>query len=256
LVPLLFAVACSDSNNNKTPDAATGGGSDAPSGSDGPSGSTIKVSGVATALSVSGTTAAAYVNVAAYASSDEVNPVATTKADQDGNYTLLVPAGTPLEGFIKATSETTTDPKSMDYVDTYLYPPVPLASDFAGAALNMIPRNLFPILTGIGQVDAGQGIIALEVVESIAVAPPVVISGAKIASTPAAPHYGYTGAGGLPALVDQPADDMGTGSDGRGFLFGLAPGTVVVTATKTGLTFKPTTLKVHADALTTTLITE
>jgi len=101
-MPLLFAAACSNSDNKSgSPDAA-------PTGSDAPAGSTFKVSGTATAQSIGASTAAAYIKIAAYASSDETTPVATTKADDKGNYTLELPVGVPLDGYLKATSDTTT----------------------------------------------------------------------------------------------------------------------------------------------------
>jgi len=250
-MPLLFAAACSNSDNKSgSPDAA-------PTGSDAPAGSTFKVSGTATAQSIGASTAAAYIKIAAYASSDETTPVATTKADDKGNYTLELPVGVPLDGYLKATSDTTTAPTSGSYVDTYLYPPVALAADFPNAAINMIPTSLFPTLAALGHLSTGQGVIALEVIESLSAASLTFVEKAKVTSTPAPASYGYStsATNSLPKLTTA-ADDQGTLVDGRAFLFGYAPGSVTLTATKDGVTFKPTTLKVHADAFTTTLISE
>jgi hypothetical protein len=260
LVPLLFLVACSDDNDNKVTDAGPSGGIDAPSGGsdaasvDAPAGS-ITVSGTATEQVISGTPKpAANIVVAAYANSNETTPVATTKADANGHFSLTVnTGGAALDGYLKASSDTTNAPTSAQYVDTYLYQPVPLTASFDGAAINMLTPGLFAAVAGIGGFDPStQGLVALEVVDSIIAQTP--IAGAKITSTPAATKYGYT-SGGLPSPVD-PANDNGTAADGRGFFFGLTPGQVVVNATKAGLTFKPTTLKVRANAFTTTLITE
>jgi hypothetical protein len=251
LVPLLFAIACGNSSNN-TNNADAASGSDAPTGgSDVPSGSTIKISGVATIQTTSTPGLGANVVVGAYASSDENTPVATATTDAQGNYTLTLPTSGPLDGFLKATKAADG---STTYVDTYLYPPVPITTDFANAAINMVSTSNYGLLNALFGGDAAAGMIVLEVVDSTTLIAPV--SGATVTITPALPD-------GKTALYTKEGSSLpnssatATGADGRAFLLKAPTGTVTVTASATqGPTFKPTTLNVHAGAFTTTLITE
>jgi hypothetical protein len=199
-------------------------------------------------------TPAANVIIAAYANSDESTVVAMTTTDAKGNYTLVVPSSTPLDGYLKATSAPNAD---VPYSDTYLYPPVPLTADFANAAINMIPQSLFSTLSGvIGMAQPGQGVVALEVIDSLASM--TFISGATVASDPPSnpPKISYDAQGSSTPSIVNSGGPTATGGDGRGFIFALDPGTYTVTAAKTGVTFKPTTVKVFANAFTTTLVTE
>ena len=179
------------------------------------------------------------VAVAAYKSSDETTPVAMTTTDAQGNYSLTIATnGQALDGFLKATSS--------GNVDTYLYPPAPLTADFSNAPIEVVATFLYNALAGDGNTG-GKQVLALEVVDT-SFQP---IAGASVTSTPAAPKTGYTGSGLLP---DTTATQ--TAADGRAFMFGLAAGQVMVSATKTGLTFKSHSVNLHANALTTTVITE
>lgn len=188
-----------------------------------------------------GDSMAAGVTVAAYASTDEATAVATTTTAADGTYTLTLPADAPLDGFLKATKEG-------DSI-TYLYPPAPLTADFDQASINMISTGDYNLLANLlGGGNAQKGTIVLLVVDSPSAVSTV--ADAMVTSSPAAARTGYSQAGS--ALPDLNATK--TIADGRAFLFGLTPGMFTVRATKTGTTFKPTTLKVHANAFTTTLI--
>ena len=187
--------------------------------------------------------AASGVVIAAYANSDETTAVATTTTAADGSYTLLIPADKPLDGFLKATKS--------GNVDTYLYPPVPLAADFSGAAINVIDTATFGILQAIaGTTGSTDTTVALEVVDSLSTLVPV--AGAAVTSVPAAQKTGFSKVGS--AIPDLTA--MATINDGRAFLFGVPAGTVTVSATAAVGTFKSTTIKTHVGAFTTTLITE
>jgi hypothetical protein len=244
ILPILLAGACGGSSGNDNPsggsadaavDSATGGGSG--------SGATIKISGIATLQSVTGPSMASGVTVAAYANSDEATVVAMATTDANGSYTLNLPTGTPLDGFLMATKT--------GIPTTYLYPQAPLSADFDKAAINMVDSFSYSILTGgsVGNQTAEQGMIALLVVDSQTALNP--IPGAAVTSSPAAGATAYS-------KVNTPIPDNTaavTLDDGRAFLFRYAPGTVTVMATKQGTTFKPTTLKVHKNAFTTTLIT-
>src|SRR3954470_13449395 len=122
ILPILLAGACGGSSGNDNPGG--GGGVDA-AGSG--SGMAIKISGTAKLQGVGTSTELAGVVVAAYANSDESTAVAMATTDAHGNYTLMVPAGVPLDGFLKATK---VKDGNTTYVDTYLYPQAPLSADF------------------------------------------------------------------------------------------------------------------------------
>lgn len=249
IVPLFFAVACGGGSNTSIDasspvDASGTDGSSTIDADPGGGGSTIKISGVATLIPPLGSpTAAAGVVVSAYSNSDESTAVATATTDADGKYTLIVPAGAPLDGFLKATKD--------GNADTYLYPPAPLVADFANASINELATGTYSLLANtVGGGTPQQGTIALMVVDSTAAL--TTIADAVVTSSAAGTQIAYSTQGSsLPDL-----NGTKTLADGRAFIFKVPPGSVTVTATKAGTTFKTTTLKVHPGAFTTTIITE
>jgi len=220
--------------------AACGGGSSNPTIDSPPAATTITVTGTASARDASGSTPLQGVTIGAYASSDESTPVTTATTDAQGNYTLTIPtSGVALDGFLKATMAT--------YMDTYLYPPAPLAADFSGATIVMVTPNTFDLLAntlcGASQMTTN-GAIGAEVEDATG----AFVAGATVASSPAASKYCYN-SGGFPSR-----NATATDTDGLGYMFNVT-GNVTVTAMKSGTTFKSHALKAHAGALTTTLIT-
>lgn len=200
----------------------------------------ITISGTASQVGLNGTNPASGVTIAAYKSSDENTAVAMTTSDAQGNYSLTIPTnGQALDGFLKATLQGNTD--------TYLYPPAPLTADFSNAPIEEVDTLTYSFLANDGSTG-GKQVLALEVVDSTFQP----IAGASVSSTPAAAKTGYTTAGSQ--LPDTTATQ--TTSDGRAFLFGLATGQVTISATKTGSTFQSHAVNLHANALTTTVITE
>jgi hypothetical protein len=246
ILPILLAGACGGSNDNPGP---SGGGADAaidssPGGGSGSGGPTIKITGKAVLLSTDGTAAAVSgATISAYATTDEATAVATAMSGTDGSYTLTVPAGAPLDGFLKGTSK--------DNADTYLYPPAALTADFAGADINFVLSTQIGLLPVLGGGAIGSSAVALEVVESAATRDGVADATVDAAPKPGTAKVVYADANGVP-------DRTGgkTLGNGRAFIFGLADGAATISATKTGVTFKPTTIKVHAGALVTTVVTE
>jgi hypothetical protein len=232
VVPLLFAIACSSSDNKTAPDASAT--------PDGSGGATIKISGIAYDLAVGSSGPLAGVVVTAYAKSDESTAVATATSAADGSYTLMVPAGAPLDGFLKGVAS--------GHVDTYLYPPAAISADFSNAQINMVSTVIFGFLPGLARAPAGSETVALEVVESLATLKGVADA---VVQGPQGATVSYPASSGAP---DTSA--TATMADGRAFVFVAAAGDATVTATKTGATFKSTTLKVHAGALNTTIVTE
>lgn len=228
---LTSLAACGgDDSNNKTnpmPDAP------------GSAAQTITITGTTKVVSASGSTATPGVSVSAYQSSDENTAVATAASDTAGNYTLTITTnGHPLNGYLKATLN--------GYLDTYLYPPSAITTDYAGAAINIVNESTLEALSticGHGITNA-QGVIAAEAFDA-AMMP---VAGVAFSSSPAAMKYCYNGSSPLPD-----SSKTVTSADGIGYMIDVT-GDVMVSATKTGATFATHTVKVRTNALTTTLL--
>jgi hypothetical protein len=222
---LVLASACGD-NHEIAPDAP-------------PAAQTIAISGTASQRSTNDSIPVEGVTVVAFANTDESTPLAMTTTDADGNYTLTIDThGVAVEGYLKATMS--------GMVDTYWYPAGPITTNYADAGLNMLAPGTLDLLANTlcrGNQDTAMGVIALEVAD----ASRTPIQGATVESDPAATSYCYD-SGAFPN-----ATATATDPDGIAYLFNLT-GDVTVTASSTGTTFKPTTVKARAGALTTTLI--
>lgn len=226
ILPILLAGACGGSSGNDNT-----GGVDALVG-----GSTIKISGTATQVPAG--TVIAGATISAYASSDETTAIAVATTGADGKYTLSVPGGMSLDGYLKASAA--------GNVDTYLYSPAPITADFSQASINMVGTSTYGFINSVGPAQTTDAMVVLLVVDSATSLG--VVEGAVVTSVPMAKATAYTG-----ALLPQPG--AGTKADGTAFLIGLTPGMVTVSATKPGLSLKPTTVKARAGVFTTTLIT-
>jgi hypothetical protein len=202
---------------------------------------TINISGVASERSLSGTTPVAGAVVAAYSNSAPSTVVVMTMTDTAGMYTLAIPTmGKPVDGFVKATKT--------GYMDTYLYAPAPLTADFASASINMLTPSNFGLLSGTlcaANQSATMGTVAVEVVDTAN----ATVGGATVSSSPAASKACYD-QGGIPNKSATMTD-----TDGVALLFNVT-GSVSLSATKSGATFKMHTVNAVAGAFTTTLITE
>lgn len=222
--------------------AGCGGGGSSDNGLvDAPVGSgtiTITLTGKAEELSIAGAVPVQGVLVEAFLNAAETTPIVSTMTNASGDYTLVVEATGALDGFVKATKA--------GLVTTYLYPPKPLAADFAGAALKMVSPTNFGLLSNTlcgATQDAAKGTIAVVVSDAAGMA----VAGAAVASTPAASKYCYN-ANGVPNR-----NATGTDVDGVGYMFNV-DGAVSVAATKAGATFVSHRLTARAGALTTTLV--
>jgi hypothetical protein len=205
----------------------------------------ITISGTASAPGLGAPTPVQGAVVAAYKTGTTTSPIAMATTDANGNYSITITTnGMVVDGYLKATKAT--------YVDTYLYPPRPLAMDFSKGSINMLTSGMngtFQLLSTLAQGNQmpGNGLIALEVFDATNTA----VMGATVSSTPAANPYRYDGTSGRPD-----ATVTSTGADGVAYMFNLpATGTVMVSATKTGTAFHSHSLPAVADSLTTTLIT-
>ena len=232
ILALFWFAACGDDGGG-----GGGGSADAPTAP-----AMITVSGTATKREGISSSPAAGVMVAAYKNSDPNTAVATTMTDAQGMYSIMIPTGgVAVDGYLKATLAS--------FLDTYLYPPKPLAADFANASLNIVNQGTVDTLSGTlcqRAQDAGMGLVAVLVADAANM--PVV--GATVSSTPAAAKYCYNGNNGLPM-----ASATMTAADGIAYMINLPPGEVTVNATKSGTTFVSHKVNARAGTLTTTPIT-
>jgi hypothetical protein len=222
--------ACGGSNNNTTPDA--------------PSvvvPQMIKISGIASGRTATGSSPLSGVLVGAYKNSDDTTAITTAMSDATGAYSLTVATGgQPLDGFVKATIAT--------YVDTYLYPPAPLTADFASASVNMVQMNLITTIGTLCNMDQilTDGAIAVELVDANA----ATVGGAVATATPTPGKICYDDSNDFPkgaATV--------TATDGLAYMLNVT-GDVTVGATLAGATFHSHQVTARAGALTTTIISE
>jgi hypothetical protein len=154
---------------------------------------------------------------------------ATTNAS--GNFTLtLATGGTPVDGYLRVSK--------VGYIDTYAYPPAPLATSgsHSAAVITTSERNTITGLLGATQT-AGNGFMAVVVEDCDGAA----VSGATLS-------------------VKQGGSDAGTvyaapGAAGAFYVFNIPPGETVVGATAGGNTLRSHTVTIRADVLTLTGVT-
>lgn len=205
---------------------------------------TVTISGTASSRSSNGTAPEAGVTIAAYANTDENTPLAMAMTDASGNFTLTITTtGTAINGHLKATKS--------GFTTSYLYPPTAISGDLMMVPMNMLTTQNYMFLHTIAQVSKtpGTGVIGMLVVSGPEVTS-TPVAGATISSSPASMPYRYNGTNGLPS-----SSATATQADGLAYAFNAPAGAITVNASKSGSTFKPTMLKVHADALIQTIIT-
>ena len=197
----------------------------------------VTISGTTVVQDTTSTTPEAGVAVAAYAVGS-TTPLGMTTSDAQGMYSLTVPtSGQPIDGYLKATKS--------GMVDSYVYPPAPIAADTTGATATLVSSSNFSELLSLEGASSNAGTIILIVLD--ATSNPV--QGATVKSSPAASKTTYMGSNG------EPFSTSSTYSDGLAFLFGVPTGTdVTVSATKSGSTFASHAVQTYAGALTTTLV--
>lgn len=226
--------------------AACGGGGGSDDGMmtpDTPVGGTVMISGTASSRGLGGATPEQGATIAAYSTSDENTALATTMTDASGNFTLMIPTtGAAINGFLKATKN--------GFVTSYLYPPSPITGDLAMVPMNMLTTSNYGTLYSLAQVGqmSGKGTIGVLVVGGAELTSPPV-GGATITTSPGSGAYKYNGGSGLPS-----GSATMTNTDGLSYAMNAPVGAITVTASKSGSTFKTTSLSVHADSLTQTLV--
>ena len=200
----------------------------------------IKISGNTSEQGLSTSTPVAGVTIGIFKSSDEATPLATATTDALGNYSVMVETHhQPIVGYVKATKS--------PYVDSYVYEAGAITADLK-VDVNMISQGNFNLLSTFagGNQMAGKGVIALGVLDASSM--PVV--GATVSSTPASNPYRYDGSNGIPD-----SNATATNTDGYAYMFNV-PGQVTISAAKAGAVFKSHPINAHADAFTTTVITQ
>jgi hypothetical protein len=194
------------------------------------------VTGTATSNSASSSTPLAGAAIELLKSSDD-SVLGSATSGADGSYTMTITTnGAVVDGYVKATGS--------GVVDTYTYPPAPLAAS-AEIDSALITTSNFGLLGGVSGQSSTMGFIAVTVTDASGTA----IDGAAIASSPASGKY-YYDSGGIPSA------GSATSSDGQGYFVNVPSGAVTINATKTGLTFKSHVVKAPAGAFTNTTITE
>jgi hypothetical protein len=232
LLCLLFVAACGGGGNDK-PDV------DAPVAP-----GTVTISGTASSRGLGGATPEAGVTIAAFSTTDENTPLATSTTDAAGAFTLTITTtGTAINGFLKATKS--------GFTTSYLYPPTAITGDLMMVPMNMLTTGNFGTLSTLAQANqqTGKGVVAMLVLSGPELTS-MAVAGATISTSPASMPYRYNGGTGLPNTTAAV-----TAADGIAYAFNAPTGAMTVTASKSGTTFKPTMLSVHADALTQTIVT-
>lgn len=197
----------------------------------------IDVGGVATEISAGGEEPVEGVVITLFSAADAELGTATT--DATGAYSVEVATGgTPITGYLRAIQK--------GYLDTYLYPPRPLAASTTAAAATMITSGTFDLLGSLALGDApadGMGHVVVVVVDCN----DDPVQGAVVTSSPAG-TVRYN-AGGFPSDTA-----TATGADGIAYVFNLTPGTVSVDASFDGTSLREHDVTARADVLTTTIV--
>jgi hypothetical protein len=253
LVLALVLVGCSPSaptgTGTESPDAGSvntgGGGGGNPTG--GGSGSNPSSGGIPDTITISGQaivqdqtteTPQSGVAISVYATGDDSTAIATATTDGSGNYSVMLTTnGQAIDGYIKATKS--------GLVDTYVYPPAPMATDSSTATASMISTSNYSELVGIEGASSSKGMIILDVLDSTLTP----VQGVTVATTPSSGKTYYMNSS------DEPFSTSSTYSDGLAFLFDVpTTGTVMLAATKSGMTFTSHAVTARANALTTTVV--
>lgn len=237
-------IGCGDDGGGNSNTSDANSGPDAKVFRDAPptNNATVMISGQVSERSQSGAVLVPGVTIAAYRNADESTPIAMTTSDAQGNYTLVVQTmGESIDGFLKATKT--------GYLETYLYPPYPIAMDFNMASVIMVTQFTYDTLSNVagGNQQPGNALVGLVVTDGTNP-----VAGATVSSTPPATATRYNEMVGT--FVLPTANAMSTFTDGVAYLFNVTPGEVTVSAAKPGMTFSSHDLKAWPDQLTTTVI--
>ena len=132
------------------------------------------------------------------------------------------------------------------FLDTYLYPPAPLAASTDQAFAVMVTSGTFDLLGSLAIGDAPtDGLAQMLVIVADCNNDPV--QGAVVTTSPAGTvRYNSNGFPSDTATV--------TGADGIAYVFNVTPGTVTVDASLDAMSFREHELTARADVLTSTVV--
>jgi hypothetical protein len=205
--------------------------------------SMLTISGVASEITAGGRTPQPGVMIQVFNVADD-SMIAMTTTDANGAYSITVSTnGSPVDGYLKATKA--------GLKETFLYPPGPLSSDFAGVTTLMLKQgtqDLANQLAGAAPPSATTGWIAMLVLDAPQTSA-MTVMGATVTASPSG-EIKYNGSAGVPQ-----AQAMSTAMDGIAYAMNVPAGQVTVGASKSGLTFKSHAVNARADKITLTLVT-
>jgi hypothetical protein len=194
----------------------------------------ISVSGNTFTLTLGGTQALAGTPVALFVGA---SMIASASANGSGAFTMNVPTnGAPVDGFLRA--------QSGGYLDTYLYPPAPLAESTTAAQMLLLDSSTFGTLQSLAGVtqQSGKGFVIVLVLDCQGKP----VGGATVTAASGSVRYD---SGGQPS-----SNASSTDTDGLAYVFNTTAGNVQVGASVGGMTFRAHTLNARANVITTTVV--
>jgi hypothetical protein len=229
---LLALIACGGDDG--------GGGGDvdaAPAGPD--AAAMVTISGVAQTVSGTSTVPLEGASIEAYNSSGG-GVIGSTTSAADGTYAItLTTDGAPLDGYLKGTSA--------GRIDTYLYPPRPLAADRDGATMLIINQQTLGLLGTLGGVsqDAAKGFVGVLVLD----ANDTPVAGATVTISPMGTARVIYAVNSLPNQNATMTDASGTV-----FIANTDVGDVTIDATMGSVDFFAHAVNARAGVITTTAV--
>lgn len=204
-----------------------------------PAASMVTISGVAETVAGTAIEPLAGATIEAFRR-DGGAALAMTTSAADGTYAITLETdGTAIDGYLKGTSA--------GRLDTYLYPPRPLAADRDGATMLIITQQTLGLLGTFGGVtqDSAKGFIGLVVQDGNATG----VAGATVTISPAGTARVIYAVNGLPNQNATMTDSSGTV-----FVANTNVGEIVVDATAGAMQFHEHSVEARAGVITTTLI--
>jgi hypothetical protein len=198
----------------------------------------VTVTGITQDIGIGGRSPLAGVVVGVY-KEGETTPRAMATSDSAGMFTLTIPTmGQALDGYLLA--------QTNGHLDSYLYPPAPITADMSNLPILVLTQSTYDTASNLAQggQTPGHAFIGVEAIDGSG----ATLADVVISSTPAG-TVRYNGTNGLPNKTPTM-----TQADGIGYIFQVTAGTVTVSATKAGVTFRSHALNARADKVTLTLI--
>jgi hypothetical protein len=222
-----WLVACGGSGDDD------GSNVDAP-----PAAQMVMVTGQAQTVSGTSTVPLADATIEAFRVGNDTTPIAMTTSGADGNYSLtLTTDGTAINGYLKGTSATR--------LDTYLYPPKPLAMDRANATVLLVTQSTLGLLGTLGGTAqmAGKGFIGVRVFDANGTG----VAGATVTINPMGSAHVIYAVNNLPN-----GNATMTDASATVFIVNTNLGDITVDASGGGVDYYEHVVNARADVVTTT----